>query len=76
MCKKVALVGFFQVQNHYNKLFDKKFNTHIKDNSCDNNTSKSEIFFSCVCSVEKIFCYFRASEEKILYLYRVNDILE
>ena len=45
MCKKEALVGFFQVKNHYNKLFDKKFNTHIKDNSCDNNTSKSDFFF-------------------------------
>ena len=30
MCKKEALVGFFQVQNHYNKLFDKKFNTHYQ----------------------------------------------
>ena len=76
MCKKEALVGFFQVQNHYNKLFDKKFNTQIKDNSCDNNTSKSEIFFFMCLLCGKIFCYFRASEEKILYLYRVNDILE
>ena len=23
MCKKVAIVGLFQVQNHYNKLFEK-----------------------------------------------------
>ena len=76
MCKKVAIVGLFQVQNHYNKLFDKKFNTHlfinIKDNSCDNNTSKSEIkFFMCLlCG--KIFSYFlrfeRARKSFCIYI--------
>ena len=41
MCKKVAIVGLFQVQNHDNKLYS----IFKQDNSCDNNTSKSEITF-------------------------------
>ena len=89
MCKKVAIVGLFLVQNYNNKLFEKHFVRNLylifkQDNSCDNNTSKSEINFFHVSALWKIFSYFvsseirasKASEEKHLYLYHVNDILE
>ena len=49
LCKKVAIVELFQVQNKNIKLFE----------YCDNNTSKTESkSFSCVCSVKKYNSYF------------------
>ena len=71
---KVLIVGFFQVQNHYNKLLI-LYSIHVfkQENSCDNNTSKRERLlgykfkiievFSCLLPEKKLISKIGASEE-------------